>query len=233
TFMADVRGYELSLDGKKILVRRNNDLFVVDAGAKAPTDLSKAQVNLRDWVLHFEPRDEWRQEFVDAWRLERDYFYDRGMNGVDWPAMQKQYAPLVERVTDRSELSDVLSQMVGELSALHIFVRGGDVRRGADQEQPAPLGETFAREEKAGGFRVDHIYKTDPDVPNDLAPLARTNVNVQEGDVIQTVNGVAALSPRDLASLLRNQADKQVLLRVAPKAGGSPRDVVVTPVHPP
>jgi len=103
-------------------------------------------------------------------------------------------------------------------------------RRGADQVQPASLGAIFARDEKAGGFRVDHIYKTDPDVPNDLAPLARTNVNVQEGDVVQTVNGVPALSARDLASLLRNQADKQVLLRVAPKAGGAPRDVVVTPV---
>ena len=144
--------------------------------------------------------------------------------------MKAKYLPLVDRVTDRAELSDILSQMVGELSALHIFVRGGDARRGVDQVQPASLGAIFARDEKAGGFRVTHIYKTDPDVPADLAPLARTGVNVQEGDVIQMVNGVAALSARDLDALLRNQADKQLLLRVAPKAGGAARDVVVTPV---
>ena len=168
--------------------------------------------------------------FVEAWRLERDYFYDRNMHGVDWAAMKAKYLPLVDRVTDRSELSDILSQMVGELSALHIFVRGGDTRRGADQVQPGSLGATFARDEKGGGFRVEHVYRTDPDVPEDLAPLARVNVNVQEGDLIQAVNGVPALSARDLDALLRNQADKQVLLRVAPRGGGAARDVIVTPI---
>ncbi|HKN66645.1 MAG TPA: S41 family peptidase [Gemmatimonadaceae bacterium] len=229
TFMADVRGYELSLDGKKMLVRRNNDLLVVDAGTKAPTDLSKAQVNLKDWVLHFDPRDEWRQEFADAWRLERDYFYDKGMNGVDWPAMRQHYAPLVERVTDRAELSDILAQMVGELSALHIFVYGGDIRRGTDVVAPASLGARLTRDDRAGGYRVDHIYRTDPDAPREIAPLARFGVDVAEGDVIAAVNGVPTLSVPDIGSLLRDQADHQVLLRLKPKSGGE-REVVVTPV---
>ena len=61
--------------------------------------------------------------FLDAWRLERDYFYDRKMHGVDWPAMRDRYLPLVDRVADRDELNDVIAQMVGELSALHTFVR--------------------------------------------------------------------------------------------------------------
>ncbi len=230
TFAEEVASYELTLDRKKLMLRKAQDIFIFDVGAKAPTDTSKNKVPLGEWAFRLDPRDEWRQMFTEAWRLERDYFYDRNMHGVEWTGMKAKYLPLVDRVTDRAELSDILSQMVGELSALHIFVRGGDARRGADQVQPASLGATFARDEKAGGFRVDHIYKTDSDVPNDLAPLARTNVNVQEGDVVQTVNGVPALSARDLASLLRNQADKQVLLRVAPKAGGAPRDVVVTPV---
>jgi len=230
TFAEDVASYELSLDRKKVMVRKGQDIFVFDAGAKAPTDTSKSKVPLGDWSFRLDPRDEWRQMFVEAWRLERDYFYDRNMHGVDWAAMKAKYLPLVDRVTDRSELSDILSQMVGELSALHIFVRGGDTRRGTDQVQPGSLGATFARDDKAGGFRVDHIYRADPDVPEGLAPLARVNVNVQEGDVIQAVNGVPALSARDLESLLRNQTDRQVLLRVAPKAGGAARDVIVTPI---
>ena len=230
TFAEDVSDYELTLDHKKLMLRKAQDIFIFDVGAKAPADTTKNKVALGDWAFRLDPRDEWRQMFTEAWRLERDYFYDRNMHGVNWAAMQAKYLPLVDRVTDRAELSDILSQMVGELSALHIFVRGGDARRGADQVQPASLGATFARDEKAGGFRVTHIYKTDPDVPADLAPLARTGVNVQEGDVIQMVNGVPALSARDLDALLRNQADKQLLLRVAPKAGGATRDVVVTPI---
>jgi len=230
TFAEEVSSYELTLDRKKVMVRKAQDIFVFDVAAKAPADTSKNKVALGDWAFRLDPRDEWRQMFTEAWRLERDYFYDRNMNGVDWMAMKTKYLPLVDRVTDRAELSDILAQMVGELSALHIFVRGGDARRGVDQVQPASLGGTFTRDEKAGGFRVAHIYKTDPDVPGDLSPLARVGVDVQEGDVIQMVNGIAALSSRDLDALLRNQADKQLLLQVAPKAGGDARDVIVTPI---
>ena len=43
-----------------------------------------------------DPRAEWRQIFADAWRFERDYFYDPGMHGVDWKAMRGHYAPLLE-----------------------------------------------------------------------------------------------------------------------------------------
>ncbi len=230
TFSDEVTGYELSQDRKKIMVRKAQDIFVFDVAAKAPTDTSKNKVPLGDWSFRLDPRDEWRQMFTEAWRLERDYFYDRGMHGVDWPGMKAKYMPLVDRVTDRAELSDVLSQLVGELSALHIFVRGGDLRRGTDQVTPASLGATFTRDEKAGGYRVEHVYKTDPDIPEELAPLARVNVNVVDGDVIESVNGIPTLSARDINALLRDQAGKQMLLKVKPKAGGSSRDVVVMPV---
>jgi tricorn protease len=230
TFMVGVRSYELSADGKKMLVRKvgSPDLFVVDAGAKAPADLSKSRVDLSGWVLHFDPREEWRQMFADAWRLERDYFYDRGMNGVDWNAMRAHYAPLVERVTDREELSDVLAQMVSELSALHIFVYGGDLRRGIDSVLPASLGARLARDEARGGYRVDHIYRADPDEPRNLSPLSRYGVNVSEGDVITAVNGVPTLSTSDIGALLRSQANREVLLGVR-SGNGAERSVVVTP----
>ncbi|MEX1128139.1 MAG: S41 family peptidase [Vicinamibacterales bacterium] len=230
TFMEDVASYELSQDRKKLLVRKAQDLFVFDVGAKAPADTTKHKVPLGDWSFRLDPRDEWRQMFTEAWRLERDYFYDRGMHGVDWPAVKAKYLPLVDRVTDRAELSDILAQMVGELSALHIFVRGGDLRRGADQVLPASLGATYTRDDTAGGYRVAHIYRSDPDIPGELAPLARTGVDVREGDVIETVNGVPTLSARDLHALLRDQAGKQMRLRVKPKAGGAARDVVVLPI---
>jgi tricorn protease len=230
TFMDDIASYELSQDRKKILIRKGQDLFVFDVAAKAPQDTSKNKVPLGEWSFRLDPRDEWRQMFTEAWRLERDYFYDRGMHGVDWPAMKAKYLPLVERVTDRAELSDILSQMVGELSALHIFVRGGDLRRGTDQVAPASLGATFARDDKAGGYRVEHVYKSDPDIPEELSPLARVNVNVDEGDVIEAINGIPTLSARDIHALLREQSGKQMLLRIKPKSGGKSRDVIVKPI---
>ena len=154
---AGVDAYELSADGKKLLVRKTDAIYVFDAGAKAPDKLDKAKLPLAGWTFTFDPRIEWRQMFTEAWRLERDYFYDRGMNGVDWKAQLEKFRPLAERVTTRGELADVFQQMIGELSALHMYVYGGDLRRGPDQADPASLGARLVRDERAGGFRVDHV----------------------------------------------------------------------------
>ncbi|HEX8725927.1 MAG TPA: S41 family peptidase [Gemmatimonadaceae bacterium] len=229
-FATGVRQYELSMDGRKVMIRRGNEFFVYDAGARAPTDSGKYKVDLSHWALRIVPRDEWRDEFVDAWRLERDYFYNPAMNGVDWKLIRQRYEPLVARVTDRSELNNLLSQAMGELSTLHTFVRGGDMRTPDDSIHPAALGAAFARDAAAGGYRVAHIYRNDPDSPDDLSPLARYGVNVHEGDVITAVNHVSTLSAPDIGALLRNQAGRQMLLTVKPGGNGAEREVVVEPI---
>ena len=232
TLVDDVRGYELSADGKKLLVRKGSALYVIDATSGAGASLDKAQVNLAGWSFALDPREEWRQMFDEAWRLERDYFYDTHMHGLDWAAIKAKYRPLVERVTDRAELSDLLGQMVSELSALHIFVYGGDTREGQDQVLPASLGAELTRDSAAGGWRVTHVYRADPDYPGSLSPLAQAGVGVQAGDVIQLINGMATLSAASPGDLLRHEAGKQVLLRMLPGGGGATRDVIVTPITP-
>jgi tricorn protease len=98
---------------------------------------------------------------------------------------------------------------------------------------PASLGARLARDESHDGYRVDHVFRGDPDTPGSLAPLSRYGVNVHEGDVIEAVNGVPTLSVADIGALLRNQADRQVLLRVKPRNGGASREAVVTPIAQP
>ncbi|MCZ6836488.1 MAG: S41 family peptidase, partial [Planctomycetota bacterium] len=228
--VAGIRNAELSADGKKILVRKGNALHVIASSGGAPTKLENTAVNLSGWTFSMDPREEWQQMFVDAWRLERDYFYDQNMHGLDWPAMLEKYRPLAERVTTRAELSDVIAQMVAELSALHTFVRGGDTRRGDDNIAPASLGARLTRDEASGGFRVDRIYQSDPDYPDQAAPLAKPGVNISEGDVIEMINGVPTLSVAHCGELLRNQSGKQVRLRVKPHDADESRDVIVTPI---
>jgi tricorn protease len=229
TVLADVRSYELSADGKKLLVRKKDDLYIIDAKAKK-ADLDKKKVNLSAWKLSLDPREEWRQMFIESWRLERDYFYDRGMHGVDWKAMLDKYLPLVDRVTTRRELSDLMAQMVSELAALHTYVVGGDTRSGPDDVQPAALGAVLRRSIAGGGYRVEHIYRSDPDDLERRSPLAHPNVDVRDGDVIEMINGTPTLSVPDIGALLRNQAGRQTLIRVRPGDSGESRDVVVTPL---
>jgi tricorn protease len=223
-----VRGYGLSGNGEKLMIWKGDAFHVINASSGADARLTDARVDLSNWNFSLDPREEWRQMFVESWRLERDYFYDPGMHGVDWEAMLEKYMPLVDRVTNRSELSDLQAQMVAELSALHIFVRGGDHREGKDQVQPASLGAVLTRDESEGGYRIDHIYRNDPDYPDELSPLARPGVGVNDGDIITAVNGVSVMFVPDIGVLLRNQAGEQVRLSV--RSGGAQRDLIVEPI---
>ncbi|MDB5793197.1 MAG: peptidase [Massilia sp.] len=230
TFVANVREFGLSSDRKHLFYRTfakgaPGDMLIVDAGARAPADLSKAKVKIDDWALSSNPRMEWKQMFNDAWRMHRDFLYDARMRGVDWNAVRTRYAPLVERVTDRAELDDVLGMMVGEVGALHSQIRPGDVRRAAAEGTPASLGAVFAR--VADGYRVERVYRSEPELPSEAGPLAAPDVNVKEGDIITAVNGKSLVEARDIADLLLDTAGKQVLLHVK-SAGAKPRAVIVT-----
>ena len=224
-----VKGYELSLDRKKILIRKDDSFYIIDSDAAPGVKLEKG-VPLGAWTFSVNPRQEWRQMFTEAWRLERDFFYDRNMHGVDWAAMLKKYLPLVDRVTDRGELSDLIAEMVGELSALHIFVLGGDEREAPDDIKVGALGARLVRDSTAGGYRIEHLYRGDPDYPERESPLTKPGVEAQDGDVLEMINGMPVLSLSDIGDALRNQAHRQVLVRLKSPAAASSRDVVVNPM---
>ncbi len=194
TVLAGVEGFEISLDRKKLLAARRDGLYVIDsdivgAALNSPKALSKAAIDLSHWTISTNPHDEFRGIFLDAWRLERDYFYDPKMQGVNWVAMRDRYLPLVDRVASRDELNAVIAQMVSELSALHTFVGGGDDRKPTNEIATATLGAVLRRDEKAGGYVVEHIYQYDPDLPNLAPPLARADSLVKEGETIVSIDG--------------------------------------------
>jgi tricorn protease len=230
-FAPKVSNFALDAKGKKLLFLRpagaNIEMYVVDAGAKAPAELAPNALRLGDWALRVEPREEWRQMFNDAWRLHRDHFYDPALRGIDWRATKKKYEALLSRVNDRNELDDLLGQMNAELAALHSQIIPGDVRPAREVAAPAGLGAVLESGDQ--GWRVAHIYRTEAELPNERSPLEAPGVDVREGDWILSVNSRSTRGVRDIAELLAHQAGQQVLLEV--KRGGEPvRKLVVTPV---
>jgi tricorn protease len=225
TVAEGISAFQLSADGSHLLIARRGTMSVVPA-RPARAELADHAVDLSGWNMAIDPREDWRQIFIDAWRMERDYFYDPGMHGVDWEAARDRYLPLVDRVTTRDELSDVIGQVVGELSALHTSVRGGDLRDGPDDVDVASLGAHLVRDAARGGYVVETIYRHDPDYPAERSPLADPSLGIDEGDVILAINGRSAIQAPAVGALLRGQAGKQVLLRVQPGEGGDPFDAV-------
>ena len=229
TVTEGIRGFEFSADKKKILFQKGGSIYVVDAAARKISNLSAGAVDLRGWSFSIDVRQDFKQLFIDAWRLERDYFYDPGMHGLDWEAVRDKYLPLVKRVTTRLELNDLIGMVVGELSALHVSVRGGDLRRGSDQIRVATLGARLERDDAAGGYKIDHIYISDPDYPEELSPLADPDLDIKEGDIIVSINGRSTLSAKHPNALLRNQAGRQVLVEIKSGSTGTTTPVIVVP----
>ncbi|MES2070543.1 MAG: S41 family peptidase [Pseudomonadota bacterium] len=231
-FVAGVREYDLSNDRKRVFYRTHTasgpgEFVIVEAGAKQPADISKAKIKIDDWSFGSSPREEWKQMFADAWRMHRDFLYDDKMRGRDWLKIRNKYAPLVERITDRAELNDILGMMVSEVGALHSQVAPGDIRKAAPEGQPAGLGAVLSR--TADGYRIERIYRSEPELPAERGPLAQADMDIREGDVITTVNGKPVLQARDISDLLLNQADRQVLLHVK-RGGAAAKAFIVLPV---
>jgi tricorn protease len=236
-FLADVQAFFLSADAKKLLlVRTGNDptapqapgeMLIVEAGAKAPGDLGKAQVRVADWNLAIDPVAEWTQMFDDAWRMQRVFSFDPGMRGVDWDAVRERYRPLVARVTDRAELDDLLAQMIGEVGLLHSQVRGGEFRADPDAVPAASLGAAF--EDTADGVRIARIWRTEAELPSERGPLQRPGVDAREGDRVVAVDGRPVRTAGDIALALRQRAGQQVLLTLA-RGDAAPHRTVVVPV---
>jgi len=228
TMAEGVGNYDITADGKKLLISKGRNYYMVNAGTGKISNLNDGRINMNGWKFPINPREDWKQIFTDAWRMERDYFYDKNMHGVDWDAMHDKYYPLVDRVTTRNELSDLIGRFVGELSALHTSVRGGDIRSDDKNISIANLGALFSRDASGGGFRIDYIYQVDPDYPDEKSPLDDPYLDVRVGDVVTAVNGIDALSAVDIGELIRNQAGKQV--RLSMKRDTEERDIIVVPV---
>lgn len=227
-----VRDFALSGNGKTLLIRRDGaagappELLLVDAGAKLPADVGKFTVRWSDWQIPVQPREEWRQMFVDAWRMQRDHFYDAGLHGIDWKASLDRHLPLLERVGDRVELAELMGQMVSDLSLLHSQVGAGDLPPLAEAP-PVVAGLGAQLEPHAKGARIARLYRVDAELVSERGPLQQPGMEVAEGDVITAINGRALHWPQG-STLLQGEAGKQLRLSLL-KPDGRTQELIVTP----
>jgi tricorn protease len=213
--------FALSADGKKLLAAQERKWFLLDAapGAK-PTPVP---TNGMQSVL--EPREEWQQLFVDAWRIQRDFFYDPHMHGVDWAAIRQQYEKMLIDCTSREDVGYVIAEMISELNVGHAYYRGGDVEK-EPREAAGVLGCEFTREQDA--YRISRFYEGAPWDLDARNPLREAGV--KEGEFLLAVNRVPLRADRDPWAALQRLAGQAAVLTVSsqPQSSKEDRDVVVT-----
>lgn len=207
---AGISGYALSADGRKLLIRQRDDFFIVDA--KPDVKLADGKLGPAKWELRIEPRREWRQLFVDGWRLLRDWFYDAGLHGQDWDAIRGKYEPLLAHVNTRADLDYLFAEIAGEANSGHVYVESGDETK-VERKAGGLLGAEIAAHD-SGYFRIERIF---PESAADTAarsPLAQPGVDVSDGDFILAVDGVSTREAGNFYALLENKAGAVVTLTV-------------------
>ncbi len=184
TIMEAVGSYELSSDGSSIAVMTSSGEIGVVTVAEGQKFEKK--VPLHEMVMTIDPMQEWKQIFNDTWRLQRDYFYDKDMHGVNWPAMKVQYDKLIDQCVTRSDVNFVLGELIGEINASHTYRGGGD-EENAKMKNVGYLGADWAKDN--GEFKIKKILRGAPWDTEVISPLDEAGVGVKEGDYILAVNG--------------------------------------------
>ena len=221
--------YGVSADGKKMLVVKDRAFAIIDL-PKGPITI-ESRLDLSGMECTVDPRQEWDQIYEECWRQMKYFFYAPNMHGVDWDAVRAKYRPLAAAVTHRADLTYVIGEMIGELSAGHTYVGGGDMPH-ARRLKVGMLGAQFERDTKTGFYKIAKILKGQNWNPARRSPLTEVGVNVREGEYLIAVNGKPLDKLADMFEALDNTAGKQATLRVngTPEEKGS-REVVVVPVE--
>jgi len=211
TVISDVDAYSLSADGSAIIYRKGDAVGFVEASAE---DAEGEPIDLSGLTLRLDPRAEWTQMFNEAWRLERDFYYEPDYHGLDWPAMREKYGRLMPYASCRQDVRYIIGELIGELNTSHTYVFGGDIQREADRVDVGMLGADWEVDPSANRYRITKIYRTAEWSWDIVPPLVRPGVDVREGDYLLEVDGVEVTTDRNLYSYFQNLAGKQVKILV-------------------
>ncbi len=210
-------GWTLSADGSTILYNTpDNKLFTQDA---TPDSKPKPLDTSNMWV-QVNPVQEWNEMYSMAWRLYRDFFWNRKMNGVDWDAVQAKYSKLLPLMGSREDLNYFIGQTIAELSNSHTYVGGGDMDYHVHRTQTGLLGVDFGLDAGSGRYYFKTIYPGDNTRANYRSPLTEPGLEVKQGDYLLAVNGRELKAPTNPYSLFVDTAGQDVELRVADNAAG-------------
>src|SRR5207253_4236903 len=228
TVLGDVNDYQITFDGKRMLVKIKKDYAIIDV-PKDKIETKDHEMKIEGLDMQLDRHAEWKQIYFEAWRQMRDFFFSPTMNGIDWKAMRDKYAALLPFVNHRNDLTYLLGELIGELNNGHTYVAGGE-RPDTPRIKLGLLGAEFSRDLATRAYRIERILPGENWNKHTRSPLTDIGVNVKPGDYILAVNNTPVSTLPNLYDALIGTAGKQVILRVNsnPSDAGA-RDVTVVP----
>ncbi len=228
--LSGLTGYDVSFNGEKLFYTRGDSWFlapIADLKPGTPDAPQGKPVDNGGMVAMVDPRTEWKQMYRETWHIERDFFYDPHLHGLDLKKIQTKYEPYLDGLASREEFTYLSNEMLGEIQVGHMFVNGP--RDEKDGPKPGLLGADYVVENDR--YKFAKIYNGQNWTPSLTAPLTLPGIDIVEGEYLLAVNGRDLHGTDNLGSFLDGTAGKQTVLRVGTKPDGSDgRDVTVVPV---
>ena len=211
TVVAGKSQFNITSDGKKLLVIEGaKSAWMVDA---APDQKLDKPISMDAMNMSVEPRSEWKQVLRDAWRIERDFFYDPNMHGVNWEGVYQHYAAMLDDCVSRRDVSFLIREMISELNVGHAYYNEGDVEQ-APKANVGLLGAKFELQDNA--FRLARIFQGSEWDYDARSPLIAAGV--KEGEFLLAVNSIPIDPKQDPYSNFRQLANKVVTLTISSDA---------------
>jgi tricorn protease len=225
TIISDISDFEVSANGNKILVMQKEKLAVIKVEADQKIDKT---VPIDKMTMNVIPKEEWNQIFNEVWRLERDYFYDPNMHGVDWDTMKTRYGQLIEQSNTRSDVNIVIGDLIAELNASHTYTGGGDIIKPKSIEV-GYLGADLIVEN--GQYRIKKIISGAAWDVEVRSPLAKPGIAIEEGDYILAVNGLPIDITKPISAAFQGLAATAVQITVNKKPSNTDaKNVIIKPL---
>ncbi|MBN8700569.1 MAG: PDZ domain-containing protein [Chitinophagales bacterium] len=224
TILDNVDNFTVAANGARLLVQRGREYTIIK-----PDENQKFEKTLRlnEMEMLVDPVAEWKELFLDAWRMERDYFYDPGMHGVNWNTVKERYLNMLEGAATREEVDFIIGEMIGELNASHTYHGGGDMENTANKN----VGYLGVDWQADGNFyRIKTIIRAAAWDAKARSPLDQPGIDIREGNYILAVNGMPISTDKEPYAFFQAMAGRTVELTYnsAPSFTGAKTAIVQT-----
>ena len=207
-FLSDASNVSITGNGEHLLAKVNDQWTVIDTKGDNGEKGKTLKVNLQ---MKLDRSVEWKQMFEEAWRYERDYFYDPNLHGRDWNEVYERYTPLVPFIKHRADLTYILDQVNGELSVGHSFVFGGDFPKVEDSKM-GMLGADMTIENNR--WKINRIYTTESWNPGLTGPLDAPGLKIKNGYYVVGINGKELAGSENIYKHLDGTLNKQTIVHI-------------------
>ena len=231
TFMGNVVNFEIqneniiTYDGNKIRILKLANIPSKDTLQNSKYNSDSGLINLNRIKVEINATDEWKQMYSEAWRLQRDHFWTSNMSNINWKKIYDRYYCLIDRLGSRSEFSDIVWEMQGELGTSHCYEMGGDYKQ-SRKYSDGMLGADIKYSIKDKLYNIQNIYKGDL-WTNPQSPLMAPGTNISVGDYIEKINGIKLSKINTPGNLLVNQFNSQIELTIISKKNKKRKNITI------